>query len=321
MHDSSSHQSAEELFKIIDETILKKSYSKNLISFTTDGAHSLRGKKNSVLSRLKEVKSSLWDFYDMSHCYNRASCFAANAIPENVETLVKNIYNFFAISSKRSDKWKEFQRYMNLKPHKMLKYIDTRWLSLEQCVERILERKKELRQFLKDYNEKNSSRTRNKILKDLDDPETQIYLQFLAVFLERVNTLNKYFQQQDSCVTEIIPRSREFLIIMINLILKSEYRKLSIEEKLKFVTYDKETKLCNIDDSYFRSEVDFYTNMKSIYGKNIQFEILNDKESQAKISRNLIQFILRLLWKLKEKLPLQDQNLDRISTLNPQMVL
>jgi hypothetical protein len=48
-----SNQGKDYMKEIINEAILNKAYSKNLVGLTTDGAHNLRGKHNSALSRLK----------------------------------------------------------------------------------------------------------------------------------------------------------------------------------------------------------------------------------------------------------------------------
>lgn len=52
--DCSAGQDHEELFEIIRKKILTKPYSQNLVAFTSDGAPVLRGKKNSVLQKLKK---------------------------------------------------------------------------------------------------------------------------------------------------------------------------------------------------------------------------------------------------------------------------
>ena len=131
---------------------------------------------------------------------------------------------------------------MDLKPHKILKYVDTRWLSMEQCVKRLIERKKELIQFLREYDEKKSEKTRLSIINRLEDSEIIVFLEFLSLFLELINTLNIYFQQKDSCISEILPKTTEFLIIMTNLVIQPEYRKCSLEEKLDKIKYNRDLK-------------------------------------------------------------------------------
>ena len=66
----------------------------------------------------------------------------------------------------------------------MLRYVDTRWLSLESSVSRILERNAELIKYF----EETESDTEF-MVKTMKKPETIIYLQFLNVFLTKINKL------------------------------------------------------------------------------------------------------------------------------------
>lgn len=74
-------------------------------------------------------------------CHSLALCasYASSILPYAVENLVRDVYTYFKYSFKRQTELKEFQVFVELKPHKLLQPSQTRLLSLHLCVKRILE--------------------------------------------------------------------------------------------------------------------------------------------------------------------------------------
>jgi hypothetical protein len=56
-----------------------------------------------------------------------------------VKILIVTRYNYIQNSSKRQKFLREYQSFLNEKPHKMLRPSQTRWLSLQAVVNRMLE--------------------------------------------------------------------------------------------------------------------------------------------------------------------------------------
>lgn len=65
------------------------------------------------------------------HSFHLCSSEAAKKLPSYLEDLVRGVYNYFAHSSKRGEELKEFEMFIELKPHKLLRPNQTRWLSLQ----------------------------------------------------------------------------------------------------------------------------------------------------------------------------------------------
>ena len=61
----------------------------------------------------------------------------AEKLPQAIEDLIRDIYSHFAHSAKRLSEYN--QHFAETEPHKILKTAQTRWLSLEQCIQRALE--------------------------------------------------------------------------------------------------------------------------------------------------------------------------------------
>ena len=65
----------------------------------------------------------------------------------DVEELMIDTFFFFERSSKRKSELADFASFCNIEYRKILKYVGTRWLSLEQAVDRILQQYDSLRSF------------------------------------------------------------------------------------------------------------------------------------------------------------------------------
>ena len=102
----------------------------------TDGANIMLGKRNSVMSRLCINQPGLVAL----HCNCHIAALIANAsckiLPDYLEELTSDVWYYFQKSSKRLRIFEHFQCFVNVKPHKLLKACQTRWLSLEACVNR-----------------------------------------------------------------------------------------------------------------------------------------------------------------------------------------
>lgn len=115
-------------------TLAEKEVSlKNLIGFAADNAAVMMGDYNGVKAKLKTINKDIFVSGCICHSLHLAASAAANVLPRQIEGFCRDIYNYLSNSSKRLDAYKEFQDFVKLKPHKILKPSQTRWLSLEVC--------------------------------------------------------------------------------------------------------------------------------------------------------------------------------------------
>lgn len=111
----------------------------NMIGFAADGCNVMIGEHNSVASRLKENFPGIFILKCVCHSAHLCASEACKELPRRCEGLAREIYGHFKSNAKRQCKLKEFQLFLDLKPHKILHPSQTRWLSLIAVVERILE--------------------------------------------------------------------------------------------------------------------------------------------------------------------------------------
>lgn len=74
-------------------------------------------------------------------CHSLALCasYSTEKLPNYVEDVVREVYTYMKLSFKRQSEFKNFQTFVESKPHKLLQPSQIRWLSLHSCIERVLE--------------------------------------------------------------------------------------------------------------------------------------------------------------------------------------
>lgn len=175
----------------------------NLVGFAADGASNIMGEHNSLSSRLKQMCPGITIFKCICHSLHLCASEAAKTLPRHCEDLIRNIYTYFAHSAKRKYDFQQFQNLLDLKPHKLLHPCQTRWLSLHQAVERILEQWDALKQYFSHIESTEKLRAVTLIVKDLGDPSVYMYLHFLKFILPTITHLNLLFQKETPTIFHI----------------------------------------------------------------------------------------------------------------------
>ncbi|KAG5897671.1 hypothetical protein JTB14_011481 [Gonioctena quinquepunctata] len=103
---------------------------KNVTGFAADGTNSLMGSQGSSKVLLEKDVPSLFVLKCICHSVAFCSSYACNKLPRGPEDLVRDIHGYFKNSYKRVTEFKEFQEFVEAKPHKLLRKCDTPWLSL-----------------------------------------------------------------------------------------------------------------------------------------------------------------------------------------------
>lgn len=111
----------------------------NVSGFASDGCNTMFGSHNSVAQRMRETYPGLTLSKCICHSLHLCASEACKELPRAAEDLARDIYNYFKNSSKRQAQFLEFQKFFEVDIHKILRPSQTRWLSLQQVVERILE--------------------------------------------------------------------------------------------------------------------------------------------------------------------------------------
>ncbi|KAL3231300.1 hypothetical protein MRX96_023346 [Rhipicephalus microplus] len=172
-------------------------YERNLIGFAADGANVIMGAHHSVASMLQAQIPGIFILKCICHSFHLCASYACRTLPRGVEDLARDVYNYF-LSPKQTSAYQEVHRLAEVKPHKLLHPSQTRWLSLQVVVTRLLEQMPALISFFKKAATEDRVLAAEAILEKLSNPSTKLYLEFLEYVLPFFTNLNKEMQSEET---------------------------------------------------------------------------------------------------------------------------
>ncbi|KAL1478592.1 hypothetical protein MTO96_034971 [Rhipicephalus appendiculatus] len=170
-------------------------YKTNLIGFVADGANVMMGSRHSVAPLLQADIPGIYIMKCVCHSFYLCASCACKTLPRGIEDLARDVFNYF-LSPKQASAYQEFQKLAEVKPHKLLHPSQTRWLSLEVGVTRLLEQMPALILFFRKAAIKDRLLAAETILEKLSDPSTKLYLEFLEYMLPYFTNPNKEMQSE-----------------------------------------------------------------------------------------------------------------------------
>ena len=173
----------------------------NIIGYSSDTTNVMFGEHNSVAQLLKAEYPNIFIVKCSCHLIHLVSSYAALKLPKSLEDLCRDIYNHFHRSSKRQDVYQQFRSFFNAEPSKVLSPGQTRWLSLEECANRILEQYQALQHYFVLTANEDPTHTNDRIVKSLHNKFTLAYLEFLSYQLRRFSAFNRLFKENDPFCT------------------------------------------------------------------------------------------------------------------------
>jgi len=122
-----SHATAKNIFDVIIKffNINYIPYKDNLIGFASDGANAMFGCRHSVRTLLEEEVPGIFLMKCICHSMALCASYAAEKLPNIVEDLIRDIYVYMKLSFKRQSEYKEFQVFVDAKPHKLFQPCQT----------------------------------------------------------------------------------------------------------------------------------------------------------------------------------------------------
>lgn len=156
----------------------------------------MMGDHNSLKTLLTTDIPDIYVFKCLYHSLALCASYACAKLPCEIEEFVRNIYTYFQYSFKRQSEFKSFQEFVEVKPHKLLKPSQTRWLSILSVVERVLEQYNALQLYFQfEFLDLENVSCKN-IYATFSDPTNKLYLEFLEYTLPILVNLNLEFQAE-----------------------------------------------------------------------------------------------------------------------------
>lgn len=297
--------SAEELYKAFKGLLEKYDIPiTNVIGMASDGASVMVGIQNSFASRLLKDCNKATVIKCMCHTSAIIANKACMQLPRAPEELLRQIYTYLSGSAKRCSQLEEMQEFFNTGKKKILRVAGTRWLSLQRCVERVLENWEVLKGYFRVAVVDDKLKSAEVILKELENLCTKAYLIFLKYVLNYFNSINALFQSKKPLVHELY----------------SESKKLFFKLGQNFIKPDKLTLSVNTRCPHN------YLPIEEIYLGNECNEVLleiSDSSAVKQIKLDCLNFYITSLEEMQNRLPInQNDNIfQSFEFLKPEIAL
>ena len=129
------------IFELVNYELKKRGIGwENCVSFAADNAAVMQGLGKGVAAFLKLQQPNVYLVGCACHLIHLAAERASRELRINIEDVLVTIYYYLDKSSKRKSNLRDIQVMYDGDVRKILKMASTRWLSLGQCVNRLLER-------------------------------------------------------------------------------------------------------------------------------------------------------------------------------------
>lgn len=263
---------------------------KNLLAIGTDNASVMIGINKGVHAQLKVEIPSLILIKCVCHSIQLAvSQSSADSLPRHLNFLITETHKWFSHSSNRQNQYNTLYQTLNdgTSPLKIPKECQTRWLSIQPAVQRILEQWLELKAHFEVSRLSEKCYTAEVLYGMYSDEKNLAFLLFLSPILTEAQKVNKLFESQNIEKVKLL----NDLIMLIK----------SIAKKLVLPT-------CNID--LLNSDIEEYLDPKPYLGYRFELKIQELKElkkltntDKTCIRETCCDFLLTLYKQLKQRLP------------------
>ena len=162
-----------------------------------------------MLSRIKNVQPNVLAIGCICHLANLCCVHAIKQLPLPVEELLIDV--LFHYSAKRKEEYREVLEFCEVAPLKILKHANTRWLSLQRCVNRFLQQWLALLSYFESHKDRERPGRVKRCADYLASVEMKAYFMFLSFILEPLNTFNTIFQTDATQIAVLIPEMNRLL--------------------------------------------------------------------------------------------------------------
>lgn len=278
---------------------------KKCVGIGTDNASVMVGRHNGVFAKLKHEIPSLILVPCVCHSLQLAiSEVCKEFLPVELEFLVAETYNWFSRSSSRQQQYKIVYQALNdgHDPLKIVQACQTRWLSVETAVTRILDQWLELETHFKLARTADRCFAANQLYDIFINFELKSYLIFIKPYLQDVQRVNKLFQGSSS--TDMSKLFEEICFL--------------IEKTANSITVQRR------DFDALSSTVEDYIIPNPYLGYDLEMHFKSSNLSEVvvkKIRQNCIQFVSKLVYSLRRRLPDNVKVLRQINRISVERAL
>lgn len=303
---------AETLYKTIVKSFSDRGIDikNNLVGYGADGANVMMGNKNSVATLLTRDCPRLFVLKCVCHSFALCSSYACAKLPDIIEKMAREIYNFIQNSPKRISEFAKIQCLLDIKPLKLLQPSQTRWLSLEAVVKRILELYDAIKVYFNMAALADNITNAADILSTLKDPTTLLYFKFLSYILPIINGLNRLFQSESPQIYRLSNDMQVLMKTVLKSYLQAEYVNGNL---LSAIDFRNPRRFLKLENMYLGAAVK----------RHLENDENNSLTSQAlnKFQLNCLEFYLELTAQIFKRFNFDDSFLKSLKFIDPQIVM
>nr|XP_033339076.1 SCAN domain-containing protein 3-like isoform X1 [Megalopta genalis] len=197
---------ADILFKCFEYALAKHNIPiKNVVGISSSNADVMVGKHQSFVTLFKKRNPEVVTIPCICQKLNLIAIQACQFIPDNVNKLMHRIFNYTEQSGKRKLELVELQMFAST--HTKLEASETQWLSIRECVAKLLEQWP----ILLIYFEGQNNAYATEIFVDLNSPYTKAYLEFLNYSLKIITRYNTIFQSKQANISTMVEQCHDLL--------------------------------------------------------------------------------------------------------------
>ena len=192
-------------FEKVEEVFSSKSIPwYNCVAFSIDSTSVNVGRHNSIKTTLEAQNPALYTLGCPCHFIHNAAHKASKELESasgfDVEEMAVDVFYYFDHSTKRKGELREFSHFCDIESRKMLKYVSTRWLSLQRSIERTLKQYPALRSYFLSQDDNVSDRRLSRLQVLFSDPMTEAYLLFYQSVMPVFMKINLLLQRNSPCI-------------------------------------------------------------------------------------------------------------------------
>ncbi len=232
---------ADAMFQSVDELLERNSIDWDFcVAIGLDNTNVNIGDHNSIKSRAKEKNEDIIIAGCPCHILHNASGKAGTAFSEvtgfDIEDHCVDVFYWFDKSSKRKSILKEYYEFCDSEYQEIIKFISTRWLSLELCVNRELKKYEGLKSY---FLSEHFPDARFKRLQSFyNDAIAEVYLLFYQATLPCFTNFNKLLQREDPLVYQLYDAQQRFMHKLASKFIKPAIIQEHKSKKLSFAKMD-----------------------------------------------------------------------------------
>ncbi len=194
------------------------------MGIVTDEGLNMAGKYNGLSPRMAKDYPYIVETLDFSHLYSNIFKKSLKGFPEDILGIITGISKHFAYSTQKRAQLKELQIKAGRPPLGVLHYVETRWLSMGESLERILEIWTDLKTYFEDYGSQKEKKFFSK--------SNEAYLRVLYSLTYKLNACNLFFQRDNIFYDSVMEKIQASFVIFANVIRTMDSRNLKVDSHL-----------------------------------------------------------------------------------------